>query len=110
MAESADGKEHDYTLLFQLDTTNVVVSADGRRVRAEYGAGKKYALEMEFSGDGGERAEAVTGRLKPSMAGWFVGREYLVPMVRPATTVFVKAPHARTHRFKTVLRPLSRQL
>ena len=109
MAESADGKEHDYTLLFQLDTTNVVVSADGRRVRAEYGAGKKYALEMEFSGDGGERAEAVTGRLKPSMAGWFVGREYLVPMVRPATTVFVKAPRARTHRFKTVLRPLSHE-
>ena len=106
VAESADGKEHDYTLLFQLDTTNVVVSADGRRVRAEYGAGKKYALEMEIGGDGGERAEAVTGRLKPSMAGWFVGREYLVPMVRPATTVFVKAPKGKTHRFRTVLRPV----
>ena len=109
VAESADGKEHDYTLLFQLDTTNVVVSADGRHVRAEYGVGKKYALEMEFCGDGDERAEAVTGRLKPSMAGWFVGREYLVPMVRPATTVFVKAPRAKTHRFKTVLRPLSHE-
>ncbi len=48
--ESADGKEHEYTLLFQLDTTNVVISADGRRVRAEYGAGKKYALEMEIVG------------------------------------------------------------
>ena len=106
VAESADGKEHDYTLLFQLDTTNVVVSADGRRVRAEYGEGKKYALEMEIGGDGGERAEAVSGRLKPSMAGWFVGRDYLVPMVRPATTVFVKVPRKRTHRFKTILRPI----
>ncbi len=106
VAESADGREHDYTLLFQLDTTNVVVSADGRRVRAEYGAGKKYALEMEIGGDGGERAEAVTGRLKPSMAGWFVGRDYVVPTVRPATTVFVKAPKGKTHRFQTVLRPV----
>ena len=75
-------------------------------MRAEYGAGKKYALEMEIGGDGGERAEAVTGRLKPSMAGWFVGREYQVPMVRPATTVFVKAPKGKTHRFRTVLRPV----
>lgn len=101
---SADGKEHEYTLLFQLDTTNVVVSADGRRVRAEYGPGRRYALEIEVGGDGGERAEAVSGRVKPSMAGWFVGREYQVPMVRPATTVFVRAPRAKSHWFKTVLR------
>ena len=106
VAESADGKEHDYTLLFQLDTTNVVISADGRRVRAEYGAGKKYALEMEIGGDGGERAEAVSGRLQPSLVGWFVGREYQVPTVRPATTVFVKAPKGKTHRFRMVLRPV----
>ena len=52
-------------------------------------------------------AEAVTGRLKPSMAGWFVGREYQVPMVRPATTVFVKVPKGKTHRFRTVLRPIN---
>ena len=105
-AESADGKEHAYTLLFQLDTTNVVVSADGKRLRAEYGAGRKYALEMEIGGDGGEHAEAVTGRIKPSMAGWFVGRDYAVPTVRPATTVFVQAPCAKNHRFNTILKPI----
>jgi hypothetical protein len=108
--ESADGKEHEYTLLFQLDTTNVVVSADGRRVRAEYGPGRRYALEIEIGGDGGERAEAVSGRTKPSMAGWFVGREYQVPMVRPATTVFVRAPRAKSHRFKTILRCVAQKL
>ena len=60
--ESADGKEHEYTLLFQLDTTNVVVTADGRRVRAEYGPGRRYALEIEIGGDGGERAACHVGR------------------------------------------------
>lgn len=33
-------------------------------------------------------------------------RGYQVPMVRPATTVFVKAPKGKTHRFRTVLRPV----
>ena len=86
--ESADGKEHEYTLLVQLDTTNVVVTADGRR----------------------ERAEAVSGRTKPSMAEWFAGREYQVPTVRPATTVFVRAPRAKNHRFKTILRCVAQKL
>ena len=83
-AESADGKEHAYTLLFQLDTTNVTVTVDGKRLRAEYGAGRKYALEMEIG----------------------VGRDYAVPTVRPATTVFVQAPCAKNHRFNTILKPI----
>ena len=64
------------------------------------------ALARAYARTGDESAEAVTGRLKPSMAGWFVGREYQVPMVRPATTVFVKAPKGKTHRFRMILRPV----
>ena len=52
-ATSVDGNEHEYTLLFHLDTTNVAISADGRSLNATYGAGRKWALEMMFDGDAG---------------------------------------------------------
>ena len=99
-ATSADGAEHEYTLLFQLDTTNVVVSADGRCLRASYGPGRKWSLEMTF--DGASGVSTASGRTAPSPAGWFVGRDDT--NVHPATTVFVIAPRALSRRFVTRLR------
>ena len=99
-ATSADGAEHEYTLLFQLDTTNVVVSADGRCLRASYGPGRKWSLEMTF--DGASGVSTASGRTAPSPAGWFVGRDDT--NVHPATTVFVTAPRALSRRFVTRLR------
>lgn len=101
---SADGAEHEYTLLFQLDTTNAVVSADGRSLRADYGPGRRWSLEMSF--DVGARVSTASGRDVPSPAGWFVGRDDMV--VHPATTVFVSAPHALGRRFVTRLRAVGR--
>ena len=97
---SADGAEHEYTLLFQLDTTNVVVSADGRCLRASYGPGRKWSLEMTF--DGASGVSTASGRTVPSPAGWFVGRNDT--NVHPATTVFVTAPRALSRRFVTRFR------
>lgn len=99
-ATSADGAEHEYTLLFQLDTTNVVVSADGRCLRASYGPGRKWSLEMTF--DGASGVSTASGSTAPSPAGWFVGRDDT--NVHPATTVFVTAPRALSRRFVTRLR------
>lgn len=102
-ATSVDGKEHEYTLLFHLDTTNVVISADGRSLNATYGAGRKWALEMMFDGDARLSVSKATGRKTPSLAGWFVGRNDLT--VHPATTVFVTAPRGKERTFTTILRP-----
>ncbi len=98
--QSANDAEHEYTLLFHLDTTNAVVSADGRSLRAEYGPGRKWALEITFEGADG--VTTATGRKAPSLSGWFVGRNDL--SVHPATTVFVTTSRTRNHRFVTRLR------
>ena len=98
--EAKDGRTHDYDLLFQLDTTNAVVTADGRGVRADYGPGRKWALEMSFAG--ADAVTPVSARLEPTLAGWFVGRND--NSIHPATTVFVTARSRKDHRFVTTLR------
>jgi len=96
---SADGKDHDYTLLFQLDTTNTVVSADGRQLLARYG--RRWDLSLEVS-EG--RLEPVVARREPHPAGWFVGRNDLT--VHPATTLFVRLPRGREQTLVTRLKPV----
>ena len=100
--ESLDGREHRYTLLFQIDSTNVVVSADGRAVAADFGAGRKWSLAMTLPD--GARAETASGRLEPSPAGWFFGRIGAVPDVHPATTLFLHFAPAKSIRAVTRLR------
>lgn len=96
---SADGEEHVYEILFQLDTTNTVVSSDGRRLDARYGREWDLVLEVRAGG----RIETVVGRPAPNLSGWFVGRNDLTN--HPATTVSVRAPKCRNRRFETVLAP-----
>ena len=98
---SADGKEHDYELLFHVDTTNVTVAADGRSVRARFG--RKWDLRLTVR-EGGTISTA-SGVLKPRLSGWFVGRNDM--NVHLATTISVKAPASvRNHRFVTELVPV----
>ena len=101
--ESSDGDDHRYTLLFQIDSTNVVVSADGRTLSADFGKGRKWALEMTLPE--GAKASLASGRLEPTPAGWFFGRVGVVPDVRPATTLFLDFPPARSLKAVTRLRP-----
>ena len=102
IVDAADGNKHAYTLLFQIDSTNVVVSADGRKLSAAFGPGRKWGLEMTLPE--GAKAELVSGRLTPSPAGWYFGRVGAVPDVRPATTLFVNFPPAQSIRAVTLLR------
>ncbi len=95
---SADGAEHAYALLFQLDTTNVVVSAEGTALRARFG--RKWDLALKVVEGGTIRT--ATGQRTPALAGWFVGRNDLT--VHPATTVFVSAPRCKDRRFIITLK------
>ena len=104
VAESLDGKEHIYTLLFQIDSTNVVLSAGDRALFADFGPGRKWALEMSLPE--GAKAELASGRLKPSPAGWFFGRTGAEPDVHPATTLFVAFPPAKAMRSLVRLRAI----
>ena len=100
--DSSDGALHDYTLLFQLDTTDVFVAPDGRALRAVYGPDRKWALAMSFSE--GASVELASGRMEPSPAGWFFARDTGGKrIVHPATTVFVKAGPSLGFRFRTSL-------
>lgn len=101
--DAKDGVSHNYELLFQLDTTNAVVSADGKHVHAEYGSGRKWALDMSFKG--ADEVRVVSAQLKPFLAGWYVGRNNR--KVHPSTTVFVKAAEKTDHVFETVLKAVS---
>ena len=98
---SADGNAHDYELLFQLDTTNTVVSKDGRSLLARYG--RRWDLEMVVE-EGGE-ITTVSGKRKPRLSGWFIGRNDL--RNHPATTVSVRACGKRDHVFRTRLVPVA---
>ena len=99
--KSADGKAHDYELLFHLDTTNTVVSADGRTLRARYG--RKWDLEIVV--EKGGVMSAVCGQRVPRLSGWFIGRDNL--RNHPATTVSVRAGERCTnHLFRTRFVPL----
>ena len=102
IVRSADGKVHDYDLLFQLDTTNVAKSADGQTLTADYGQGRKWKLKLEVSG--ADSIDVVSGRLKPSLAGWYIGRNDTAN--HPATTVFVRRRQALENTFVTRLTPI----
>lgn len=105
--KTADGREHDYTLLFHLDTTNVTVAADGRSVKVEYGPGRRWALSLSCKGED-LRIETTSGRMKPFPAGWYVGRNDQT--VHKATTVFVTAPKGKDRTFVTTLRAVKSSL
>jgi len=104
--ETADGNAHRYTLLFQIDSTNVVLSADGRTLSADFGPGRKWSLEMTLPE--GCKAELASGRMEPTPAGWFFGRVGAVPDVHPATTLFLGFPAAKSLSATTRLRATPR--
>ena len=99
-AISADGKRHDYTLLFHLDTLKILKRPSGA-LRADYG--RKWDLFlMPLAGN--PSVETVSGRTKPSLAGWFVGRKDT--KTHPATTVMLSSGECESHRFVTLLVPV----
>lgn len=100
---SRDGKTHDYELRFQLDTLKA------RRVRKYPGA-----VMSDYDGEydilivplltGNVETSILSGRKRPSYAGWFIGRNDLTR--HPATTVAMTARTQKNFRFATLLIPV----
>ena len=82
--ESKDGNPHRYDLLFQLDTTTVEVSSDGRSLRAKYGRKWDLCLEVEQGGS----ISLSSGSQGFPRFGWYMGRND--KSNHPATTVHVR--------------------
>ena len=101
---TADGKAHDYELRFHLNTLKT------RKVRQYPGAvlsdypGNEYDILIVplFP----EKIETTTasGRNKPLMAGWFIGRNDMAR--HKATTVMMLARQQKNFRFATLLIPV----
>lgn len=104
---SADGNAHVYELLFHVDSTNVAVSADATVATVDYGAGRRWKLELKA---GGGTITTASGQLNPRLSGWYVGRIGTKASYRVATTISVKAAKAvPDHTFVTTLKPVRRK-
>ncbi len=101
---SADGKLHDYELRFQLDTLKT------RKVRRYPGAvisdydNKEYDILILPLYPEKIETSTASGRRKPLMAGWFIGRNDLTR--HKATTVMMSAKQQKNFTFATLLIPI----
>ena len=102
--KSADGKAHDYELRFQLDTLKT------RKVRQYPGAvlsdydGYEYDILILPLYDEKIETSTASGKRKPLMAGWFIGRNDLTR--HKATTVMMTAKQQKNFTFATLLIPV----
>ena len=103
---SLDGREHTYEVLFHLNTLRVTYP-DPIRGAVLSDFGKRYdVLIVPVAAEGEEGPTAVSGRTKPTMRGWYVGRNE--ETLHPATTVGRRSLPARDHVFHTLLFPMER--
>ncbi len=102
--KSADGKLHDYELRFQLDTLKT------RKVRKYPGAvlsdydGYEYDILILPLYPEKIETSTASGKRKPLMAGWFIGRNDLTR--HKATTVMMRATQQKNFTFATLLIPV----
>lgn len=102
--KSADGKLHDYELRFQLNTIKT------RKVRQFPGAvisdydGYEYDILIVPLFPEKLKVSTASGRRKPLMAGWFIGRNDLTR--HKATTVMMTAEQQKNFTFATLLIPV----
>ncbi|MBR4442857.1 MAG: alginate lyase family protein [Clostridia bacterium] len=103
---SADGSEHEYEVLFHLNTLKV------DRLEAFPGAmisdfGKTYDVLILPIGDGQETGPTVvSGQTEPFMRGWYVGRNE--ETLHKAATVGRKSFPSLSHTFNTLIFPIKR--
>ena len=97
---SADGKVHDYEVLFHLDTLSVKGSEKYRgAVCSDYGG--KYDVMIVPAGGTDEEVTAVSGQTEPYYRGWYVGRNEAA--LHKATTVGRKVLRKDRYSFITLL-------
>lgn len=102
---SLDDKNHNYELLFHLDTLKVqkVLELPGA-LKTDFG--KMYDILILPLFPENIQISTVSAQTAPRMAGWFVGRND--QNIHPATTVIMKAIAKRNFRFTTFLFPMKR--
>ena len=102
--KSVDGKVHDYELRFQLNTLKT------RKVRKYPGAvlsdydGNEYDILILPLYPEKLKTATASGRRKPLMAGWFIGRNDMTR--HKATTVMMTAEQQKNFTFATLLIPV----
>ncbi len=103
---SADEKAHDYELLFQLDTTKYELPTEYKN--ALIGRfGKTYdVLLLPLDGEGEVTLSAVSGRVEPSLRGWYNGRND--KELHAALTVGREVNGKKNFKFATLIFPLAK--
>lgn len=102
---SADGKDHDYEILFHMDTLKTkTVPEFENGIMSDYG--RKYdVLLVPIDGENAKpQLKTVSAQTEPNYRGWFVGRNdtYL----HEATTVSREVKGVKDYRFTTLVFPM----
>ena len=103
---SSDGNEHDYELIYHLDTTRVSpVAGLENAVISDFG--RKYdVMLVPLCEEGlGVSLSTVSAQKEPMMQGWYNGRNEA--HLHEAITVIRRAPRAKDFRFSTLIIPTS---
>ena len=101
---SRDGCEHDYELIYHLDTTRVFdVPGLENAVISDFG--KKYdVMLVPLCEEGlGVTLSTVSAQREPMMQGWYNGRNEAY--LHEAIAVIRRAPRAKDFRFATLIIP-----
>lgn len=102
---SLDGEDHDYELLFHMDTLNVHdLPAFLNGVRSDFGKEYDVALIPLDDESAPVRLEKISAQTAPNCRGWYVARNDA--SLHAATTVSRKVQKAQNFRFVTLLFPL----
>ena len=102
---SVDGNEHDYEVLFHLDTLNVKpLKGYQNGVISRYG--KKYEVAMIPLDEEGTAVELhqVSAQTEPNFQGWYMGRNE--NNLHKAITVSRKIENVKNFRFTTLIFPV----
>ncbi|MBR4867453.1 MAG: alginate lyase family protein [Clostridia bacterium] len=101
---SADGMEHDYEVLFHLDTTRVKpLPGIPNGVISDFG--KEYEVAMiPLDGEGEVELRTISAATEPQTQGWYVGRNEAT--LHEAITVSRRIRGVKEFRFVTLLIPV----
>ncbi|MBQ6990107.1 MAG: hypothetical protein IJN58_03530, partial [Clostridia bacterium] len=99
-----DGLEHDYEVLFHLDTTRVKpLPGISNGMISDYG--KEYEVAMiPLDGEGEVELRTVSAATEPQTQGWYVGRNEAT--LHEAITVSRRVRGVKAFRFTTLLIPV----
>ena len=104
---SADGKDHDYEILFHMDTLKTkTVPEFENGIMSDYG--RKYdVLLVPIDGENAKpQLKTVSAQTEPNYRGWFVGRNDT--FLHEATTVSREVKGVKDYRFTTLVFPMEK--